>query len=276
METQWPLVLFSLLAGGGGATLAFAGLGEFVGSAKKVRFLAGIVAVVLMVVGGVAAVFHLGHPSNVMSAVGNIFSFSGVSTELLLLALSVVAGVVYIVVVNRDLGASKAVGVIGIVLAIAFAVSTGRSYMLEAQLAWNSVTLLLSYATSALALGGFIYLTLAAIAKDEAASVKKLSIITLVMVVLQLISFIAYGAFVGFDKVDALAFWVCAVVVGSVLPVIAGWLLSFKENTSTMAYLGLIFVFVGGIAIRVLMWAVGSGFLNFFTTASQNRGKFIF
>jgi anaerobic dimethyl sulfoxide reductase subunit C (anchor subunit) len=276
METQWPLVIFSLLAGGGAATLAFAGLGEFVGSSKKVRFIAGIVAVALMIVGGIAAVFHLGHPANVMSAVSNIFSFSGVSTELLLLALSVVAGIIYIFAVNRETTASKAIGVVGIVLAIAFAISTGRSYLLAAQLAWNSVTLLLAYAISALAFGGFIYLSLAVALKDADETVKKLSIITLALAFLQLIAFIAYGAFVGFDRVDILSFWLGAVVAGSLLPIIAGGLLSFKTNTTAMAYLGLVAIFVGGIAIRVFMWAVGSGFLNFFTTAGQNRGKFIF
>lgn len=276
METQWPLVIFSLVAGGGAATFAFAGIGEFVGSAKKVRSIAGIVAIVLMIVGGIAAVFHLGHPANVMSAVSNIFSFSGVSTELLLLGLSVLAGIIYVVLVNRDSGASKAIGGIGIVLALIFAISTGRSYMLDAQLAWNSITLVLSYAFSALAFGGFIYLAIAAALKDEEGAVKKLSIVALVLAVLQLVSFVAYGAFVGFDKVDVLTFWAGAIVLGSLLPVVAGGLLSFKQNTAAMAYLGLVFVFVGGIAIRVLMWAVGSGFLSFFNMAAENRGKFIF
>jgi anaerobic dimethyl sulfoxide reductase subunit C (anchor subunit) len=276
METQWPLVIFSLVAGGGAATFAFAGIGEFVGSAKKVRSIAGIVGIVLMIVGGIAAVFHLGHPANVMSAVSNIFSFSGVSTELLLLGLSVLAGIIYVVLVNRDSGASKAIGGIGIVLALIFAISTGRSYMLDAQLAWNSITLVLSYAFSALAFGGFIYLAIAAALKDEEGAVKKLSIVALVLAVLQLVSFVAYGAFVGFDKVDVLTFWAGAIVLGSLLPVVAGGLLSFKQNTAAMAYLGLVFVFVGGIAIRVLMWAVGSGFLSFFNMAAENRGKFIF
>ena len=37
MAIQWPLVLFSLLAGAGGAMLAFAGLSQLLGGSRTVR-----------------------------------------------------------------------------------------------------------------------------------------------------------------------------------------------------------------------------------------------
>ena len=37
MEIQWPLVLFSLLAGTGGALAAFVGLAGLLGGTRKVR-----------------------------------------------------------------------------------------------------------------------------------------------------------------------------------------------------------------------------------------------
>jgi anaerobic dimethyl sulfoxide reductase subunit C (anchor subunit) len=278
METQWPLVLFSLLAGGGAGTFAFAGLSGFFGATKKVRFIAAIIALVLLVVGGVFSIFHLGHPASVMSAVTNILSFSGISVELLLLGLSAVVVIIYVAIINREglESAANIVGVIGVVLALVFTYALGSSYLIESQLTWNSPTLALSYMTSALALGGFLFLSIAAALKEDAALVKKVGIIALVIAVLQIIAFVAYGAFVGFGKVDAVIFWGGAVVVGSLVPVIAGAVVAFKDNTAALAYVSLIAVFVGGIAIRVLMWAVGSGFLTFFGTAAENRGLFIF
>lgn len=78
---QWPLVLFSLLAGAGGCALAFAGASEFVGGTKRARFAVGVVSLVLVVVGGLFSVLHLASPQHVMAAVRHVFSFSGVPSS---------------------------------------------------------------------------------------------------------------------------------------------------------------------------------------------------
>ena len=98
---QWPLVLFSLLAGAGGCAFAFAGASEFVGGTKRARFAVGVVSLVLVVVGGLFSVLHLASPQHVMAAVRHVFSFSGVSVEHMVLGLLVVVGVVYLRFVGK-------------------------------------------------------------------------------------------------------------------------------------------------------------------------------
>ena len=83
MSIQWPLLVFSLLAGSGGALLAFTGVAEATGVAKKTRNAAVACALVLLVVGGCASVVHLAQPANIMAAAANVFSFSGISVELI-------------------------------------------------------------------------------------------------------------------------------------------------------------------------------------------------
>ena len=70
MAIQWPLLIFSLLAGCGGVTLASAGVAELLGVAKKTRFIAVVVALVLLIVGGCASVLHLAQPANIMAGRG--------------------------------------------------------------------------------------------------------------------------------------------------------------------------------------------------------------
>lgn len=60
MDIQWPLVLFSLIAGTGGSLFAFVALSELVGGKGKTRFAATVTALVLIVVGGCLSMLHLG------------------------------------------------------------------------------------------------------------------------------------------------------------------------------------------------------------------------
>jgi anaerobic dimethyl sulfoxide reductase subunit C (anchor subunit) len=274
MEIQWPLVIFSLLAGGGAATLGFAGISEFLGSSKKARSIAGIIALALMVIGGIASVFHLGQPGNFFAAVANLGSLSGVSLELIFLGLTIVVGIVYVVLVNGENAASKAVGVVGLVLAVIFAAITGHSYQIEAQLAWNNFGVTASYLFSSFTLGGFVYLATATVFKEDGAQVKKIALYTLVVAVLQLISFFIFGFAVGFDKLDVVSFWLLAVVVGSLVPIAIAGLFAFKDSQGATAYAGLAGALLGGIGIRVFMWIVGSGFISFFTDAAAYRSLF--
>ena len=55
MAIQWPLVLFSLLAGAGGAMLAFAGLSQLLGGSRTVRRRAVWCALALFVIGGLCS-----------------------------------------------------------------------------------------------------------------------------------------------------------------------------------------------------------------------------
>lgn len=123
MAIQWPLVLFSLLAGAGGAMLAFAGLSQLLGGSRTVRRRAVWCALALFVIGGLCSVAHLASPLNAISAVTNLLSFSGISIELMLLGASFIAGAAYLVL-TREEGRDGAVRVVA-VLAVIFGVAIG-------------------------------------------------------------------------------------------------------------------------------------------------------
>jgi anaerobic dimethyl sulfoxide reductase subunit C (anchor subunit) len=276
MAIQWPLVLFTLIAGAGAGMLTCAGLGEFLGASKKTRFVAAIIALVLFVVGGIASILHLGQPASVMAAAANLGSFSPISLELIFLGLSALVALIYIFVVNREGGASKIVGIIGVVVGIIFMYVSGHGYeVITARPAWANPALSLGYLFTSLTLGGFCFLALQAIFKDEADSFKKAALIVAVVAALATIALAVYGFSAPLGE-SAVLFWICAVVVGGVLSVVAGVVAFMKEN-SAMAYLGVLTALVGGLAFRIIMWMIASPTVpNLFDIASQNRGLFPF
>ncbi|MCL1847660.1 MAG: dimethyl sulfoxide reductase anchor subunit [Coriobacteriia bacterium] len=276
MGIEWPLVLFTVFAGAGAGVLAFAGLGEFLGAGKKARFIASILALVLLVVGGCLSLLHLGNASNFMAAATNLFSFSPISLELIFLGLGVVVAIIYLVLVNRESSASKALGVIGIVIGVLFCYASGHGYeVIAVRPAWSTPALTFSYALSALALGGFLFLALQMLFKDEATSVKKMAMVVLVVAALETILYVAYGALAPLGE-SAAIFWVGAVIVGGVVAVVAG-VLAWMKNNAGMAWIGLLTVLIGAIAFRAVMWLAGSMLIpSFFDLAANSRGLFPF
>jgi len=277
MDIEWPLVLFTVIAGSGAGILAFAGLGEFLGASKKARFVGAILSLILLVVGGCFSLLHLENPANFMAAAANMFSFSPISLELIFLGLGVIVAIIYLVLVNRESGASKALGVIGIVVGVVFAYVSGHGYeVIAVRPAWATPTLTLSYALSALALGGFLFLALQMAFKDEAASTKKTALAVLVVAILETVLYLAYGALSPIGD-NAALFWIGAVLVGGVLAVVAGLLVYLKKSATTMVYVGVVAVLVGAVVFRVVMWLAGSAYLpSFFDLAANSRGLFPF
>lgn len=135
MAIQWPLAIFSLLAGCGGGMLAFMAFAEVKGFGVNRRFPLAVAALVLIVVGGCASVAHLGNPANIMAAAANIGSLSGISVELIFLGASAVFAAAYAVAVKRgaSAGARKAIAIIAGVLGVILAFVTGNGYVMESQ-----------------------------------------------------------------------------------------------------------------------------------------------
>jgi anaerobic dimethyl sulfoxide reductase subunit C (anchor subunit) len=275
MSTQWPLVIFTLLAGTGAGTLAFAGISAFFNIAKKTRLVAGIIALILFVIGGIASILHLGSPGNVMAATGQLFSGSPISLELLALGLAIVVAIVSIAVTNREGSVAKGVGVVGILAALFLAYVVGHGYeVIASRPGWHTPALSFAYLGSGLTIGGFLFLALAAAARDEEPAVKALGRILIAVAAVETIAFLAYGFSVPLGD-NALLFWGGVVVIGGVAALIVAFVLQTK--TSALVYVGLICAFVGGVAFRVLMWTLGSPAIpNAFDIAANSRGLFPF
>ena len=272
MAIQWPLVLFSLLAGAGGAMLAFAGLSQLLGGSRTVRRRAAWCALALFVIGGLCSVAHLASPLNAISAVTNLLSFSGISIELMLLGASFIAGAAYLVLTReegRD-GAVRVVAVLAVIFGVAIGFFCGHGYVIDAQPTWSTETL-------PLALGAFAYALVAAATKTpagKAASAEelggKLWPAVLVCAVVDAVGILAYGLFLGLDAVAAqgVLFWGGAVacgVVGVLACAIAGMTALAAKAPAALAVAGVACAAIGGVALRMLMWACATGYLNLFS-----------
>lgn len=272
MDIQWPLVLFSLLAGTGGSLFAFVGLSEFLGGSSKVRDAGSIVAMALLVLGGCFSVLHLASPLHAISAVTNLLSFSGISIELMLLGANFVVMLAYVLVRKRSNVTTpvKVLAVLGIVLGLMLGFFCGHGYVLEGQPTWNSETLPLAYLGTSLACGAFLYGTIVALKGDEKEFGGKLGVFTLGAAIVGAIGLVAYVVFLGIDAASsqALVLWGGVVVLGIVATLAIGALGAFgggKMPAIAVGVSGLACAFVGGLAVRSLMWLCATGYIDLFS-----------
>lgn len=272
MDIQWPLVLFSLCAGTGGSLFAFVGLSELLGGSSKARDAGSVCAIALMVVGGCLSVLHLASPLHAISAVTNLLSFSGISIELMLLAVSVVVIAAYLIASKRGASATalKVLAVFGIVFGLMIGFFCGHGYVIEAQPTWNTETLPFAYLGSSLACGAFLYAVMNAVKGSAEELGGKLGLAVLVAVVVSIVAMGSYAIFLGGDAASAqpVVFWACLVVVGMV-GALAAAVVNFRGvgGVSPLAACtaGLVCAVVGGLAVRMLMWLCATGFIDLFS-----------
>lgn len=276
MSIQWPLVLFSLIAGTGGSLLAYAGLSGITKPSLKTESKAGIIGVILVVVGGICSIFHLGHPESFMAAISHLGSFSGISVELMLAGALVVSGIIYFACAMRGAeGGAKVFGIINIILAVVFGFMMGMSYMLEAQPAWNNILLPLSYMLSVLACGGFLYLALAE--NEEKSSINETLIMAVfVCSIAAAVCVLIYGFMSGgFSGAEKLIFFIIS-VVGGAFAAAGAWILKSDASKTNWLWIGLAGAVVCALFVRLYMWAAGSGWIDAFVQAAANGGKYFF
>ena len=141
MEIQIPLVIFtSFLAWAAGifGTQCILALQKRGGA---VQLPALICSAVVLVVGGIAVVFHLTHPFNLFNGFGHITS--GITQELIAIVLLAVVMVLFFLMLR----------VVGIVVVCVLIVAMGHSYMMPSLPAWDTVLQLLSLLGAACVMG---------------------------------------------------------------------------------------------------------------------------
>lgn len=271
MDIQWPLVLFSLIAGTGGSLFAFVALSELVGGKDKTRFAATVTVLVLIVVGGCLSMLHLASPQNAFAALTNIFSFSGISIELMLLGLTFVAAAAYAIVVKRvrNAAAAKVLALVGGILGLALGYFCGHGYVIEAQPTWMHESLPLAYFGTSLACGAFAYDIIASRLGDGKEELRgRMPVALMVCTTVSAVAVVAYAGALGFDAAMAhgAVFWGGVVLCGIVGTLGAGLvrLVGRAVPALTVDAIGLICAFVGGVSIRVLMWVCATGYLDLF------------
>lgn len=289
MSVQWPLLIFSVLLGVSSGISVFLGVAELKGKFKEVRFLGALIALICLAVGGFASALHMGHPERVVHLLGNMSS--GLSKELIVVALVGIALVIYVVLSKKDYPqASKIVGVAGACLGLILPLVAGASYLIAARPAWDSVTLPLMYLGVGLGMGMLLMaglVLLKGLSLEEKKCALKLALGAVVLMIASSLAYVAWVAVAPYPdptrSIDrlisgdlAMLFWLGVVVLGLVVPAVLTALtyknIANEQDESAMSrsaqYAGWLFAAlacsaIGAVCLRVIMYDLGTSVESF-------------
>jgi anaerobic dimethyl sulfoxide reductase subunit C (anchor subunit) len=270
MEIQWTLVLFTMLSGTGAGLFLFAVLGhQFIKDRidNTTLTIASVAALVLLVAGGIASVFHLHHAERILEALNH--PTTGIFLEALTLGITSVIIVVFLLVMMRTDGESaalKIIGVIGILSAAVFMFVVGQSYMLHARPTWDTVLLPLSYLATAATTSAAFYLFLLKLRKQVSGAVVFAGRCLLIVGLLAAVVVVAFGMVTGTATGEQAAiFWGLVIAVGLVIPAGCGLFAQMNpDKATTIGFVALCATPIGCIAFRCFMWIVGASILDLF------------
>lgn len=281
-KIQWPLVLFSMLAGCGGCCFAFAGVAGALGESTTVTLWATGISLVLVVVGAVCSMMHLATPRHAFAAVTHLLSLSGISVELIMLgvvsALMAAYGAACLWFDNEL--ARLVLGIAGAVAGVVLAFVTGHGYLISSKPTWNTKKLPLAYTGTALVTGGFLYAVVSVATGGVWAMELPVKLLLAVCAVFSAVTVAAYLGHLGMQtaKKNPTLFWVGIVVCGLVVPLACAAILLAPLPSMAfvaVAAVGFVAAMAGGLSLRMLMWIVGAGFLFFFEDAQANRSAIL-
>ncbi len=281
MEISWSLVFYTLFVGLGMGAFAFVAITEWLGKAQRSRLPGSIITLVAMVAGGISSALHLGHVERVANVLANLSS--NIAQELILVIAVGVFVILYIILLQ--IGASdvlrKIVATLGLIAAIGLAFMNGQIYVLQARPAWDTILWPLIYTGSAAVLGLFTMYVWTAFREKEINLVKgvnRWSVIVLAVYGALIIAYVIYLALAPFPAESrsparlltgdlAWIFWGGVVAIGLAVPLgMTIWLWSSKQEKLpflALAVIGLACTFVGAVAIRSLMYALGTSIQQF-------------
>ncbi|MDR3136135.1 MAG: dimethyl sulfoxide reductase anchor subunit [Coriobacteriales bacterium] len=290
MEIQWSLVLFTLFVCLSAGVFAGQGLLVLLGKGAKLQMPSLMVALVALLIGGIASFTHLQHWERSFNGFGHLSS--GITQELIAVAVMFVLIIIYFAFARRGeipkwMGALAVVG--GVVLVLVMA----NSYMMAARPVWSTVLLHLFYLAQMVVAGASALWLIAALTKTED-SLQLGARFTAVGGALVAVSLVAYAAYVGslslpmvgnyFDPTEptkpmvaptdlgsnllvgelAAYFW-GALIMGGVIAAVLGFLFWNKSvANSGFAGAALICALAGGIAFRAALYILGISVYAFY------------
>ena len=188
METQWPLVIFTLFVCLTCGTLGGMSILALKGQGRNLQMTALVTSAVSLVVGGIGAFLHLEHWERIFNGFGHITS--GITQELIgCVALAVVI-VVWFVTLRGDKPVSKALAWVTIVVAVAMVAATAHSYFMPARPAWG-LALVVFYLGNACLVGAVIIWLISILKKDEAAEATGIQL-TFIAALVQLVADVVF------------------------------------------------------------------------------------
>jgi anaerobic dimethyl sulfoxide reductase subunit C (anchor subunit) len=292
MEIQWQLVVFTLLVCLGSGTFATCGLLAIFGKDAEIRLPALVVSLAAMVVGGFASLFHVQHWERMFNGFGHLAS--GITQEIIGLALVCIAIVVYFVV-SRKGKTPKWAGWMAIIVSIIMIIAMAHSYIMPSRPLWDSPLLYVYYFANFILLGG---LTITLLCGLKGADAKLASMVALAGGALQVVGAIGYAVFIpslaskfsivefyfdpntptkqmldpnaifsGYLTGDGvLLFWVGALIVGAIIPLVVAFLARQKAGMTLVGFASAagVCAIAGGLAFRAVLYVLGFSLFIFY------------
>lgn len=271
MEIQWALVLFTVISGAGAWLFAFSMLGYLFKKDEAPSKMETIVAFVLVAVGGCMSVMHLSHVDRIFEALNH--PTSGIFIEAAMIGVLCVILAVYFVMLVRGTSekARTAVGIAGLLVGMVFTYACGSSYMMEARPAWQTAMLPLAYFGTAASVGAGLNLFLKAAQKSDARAISFAGVLTVIGGTLGAVLAAAFcilaGSYIATSDNGAIT-WTIALFVAAMAAIGSGLLtLKKPKNALILSAIALIAGLIAATALRVVMWLIGTPFMDFFLMA---------
>lgn len=282
METQWPLVIFTLFVCMSCGTAGITAFLSLQGKNEKLTLPAIVTSLAALALGGIGSFTHLQHWERIFNGFGHITS--GITQELIGVVVMGILLVVWLAMARTGKETPKAFAIVVIVAAIAMVCATAHSYMMPARPAWG-FGLLLFYVANGLMLGSVTVWILSLALKDEEASSASATFVFTASIV-QLVADLAYAAVAATCTFSDFGYYAdptsmttapthitslldvmvsgpaAGMLWGSLLCATAAIALSFlaKKGTSSalpMALVTAVAAFAGSLMFRVLIYIVG-------------------
>jgi anaerobic dimethyl sulfoxide reductase subunit C (anchor subunit) len=291
MEIQWQLIIFTLLICLGSGTFAVAGLLAALGKGREIRLAALAVSLASMLIGGIASLFHVQHWERMFNGFGHLTS--GITQEIICLALVVIAIVVYFVVSRKGV-TPKWAGWMAVAVSLLMIITMAHSYVMPARPLWDNVLLYLYYLANFVLLGGLTAALLYGIKREDSSLACR---IALVGGALQLVAAVGYAVlipslankfstvdfyfdpnnptkemmdpnaiFSGYLTGDGLVLFWGALILGAVIPLVLTFLAQKKSGTALAGFVGAgaVSALAGGVAFRVVLYVLGFSIFVFY------------
>ncbi len=189
MELQWPLIIFTTFMAWAAGTFGTQGIVAIRKFNAKSQFVTLIVAFAVLVIGGIAVMFHLQHWERIFNGFGHVTS--GITQELALVVVVFIVMVIFFAFMRRN-GADK-IPVWACVLApvsgAALVAIMGHSYMLASRPAWDTVMQIMSLEANGAAMGSITVLITMKLRGDEA---ERLIVPALICNIVNVVVLVAY------------------------------------------------------------------------------------
>lgn len=295
MELQWELMVFTLFVCLGAGVFAIQGLLSFMGKGEKIQMPALITSLVAVGIGGIGSFLHLQHWERIFNGFGHLTS--GITQELIMIVVFVIALVVYFFMLRRseDGQLPKWCGIMAMIISVALVVIMSHSYNMAARPAWDTPILWLYYLSNAALFGTLAVMALKGIKGEKDDLLNKVGLISGLFAALMTAVYAGYlmmsgSAFTNvgnyFDPthptkemVDpgatfgglmtgetALLFWLGVVIIGLIVPLIVLFLSRKAQAKQIVGYAGtgLVCALAGGMCFRVVLYLLGSSVFLFY------------